>query len=149
MASTQARPEPVLTLEATRAADLMSPNPMSIRAEATVPEVVDALTGRGYSAAPVIDERGRPVGVISRADVLIHERERMRARGAGPAADPARAADLMTPAVFSVTPVTSADKVIEQMVTFKVHQLYVVDDDQLLVGVVTIHDVLRRLRPAE
>jgi CBS-domain-containing membrane protein len=146
MASTPARPAAVLTLEAVRAADLMSPNPMSVRAEATAPEVLEALTGRGYSAAPVIDERGRPIGVVSRGDLLVHERERLRARGR-PAADAARAADLMTPAVFSVTPETPADQVVEQLRTFNVHQLYVVDDHQLLVGVITVLDVLRRLRP--
>ena len=51
----------------------------------------------------------------------------------------------MTPAVFSVTPQTTADKVVEQLVQLDVHQLYVVDDNQILVGVVTAHDVLRRL----
>ncbi len=51
----------------------------------------------------------------------------------------------MTPAVFSVTPQTPADKVVEQLVQLNVHQLYVVDEDQVLVGVVTALDVLRRL----
>src|SRR5690349_10530953 len=65
-----------LTLWAETAADLMMPNPMSLRAEATVREAVAALTDRGFSAAPVIDEAGRPVGVLSRADVLVHDREK-------------------------------------------------------------------------
>ena len=30
---------------------------------------------RGFSAAPVIDAAGRPVGVLSRTDLLVHERE--------------------------------------------------------------------------
>jgi CBS domain-containing protein len=120
---------------------------MSLRAEATMPEVVAALTGRGCSAAPVIDERGRPVGVVSRADVLIHECERLRGLASGATADTTRAADVMTPAVFSVSPDTPAEKVVEQMLTFNVHQLYVVADDDLLIGVITAHDVLRRLRP--
>ena len=51
----------------------------------------------------------------------------------------------MTPAVFSVTTRTSAAKVVEQLVQLNVHQLYVVDDHQTLVGVVTAHDVLRKL----
>jgi CBS domain-containing protein len=135
-----------LFLEPGRAADLMSPDPMSLRAAATMAEVVEALTARGYSAAPVIDERGRPIGVVSRADVLIHERERLRGLASHRTADTTRAADVMTPAVFSVSPDTPVDKVVEQMLTFDVHQLYVVEDD-VLVGVITAHDVLRRLRP--
>jgi CBS-domain-containing membrane protein len=143
---TTVQAQPVLTLDAARAADLMSASPMSIQAEATVPEVVAALTGRGLSAAPVIDERGRPVGVVSRGDLLVHERERLRSADPS-AADPARAADVMTPVVFSVAPDTPAHRVVEQMLTFHVHQVFVVDDNQVLVGYVTVLDVLRRLRP--
>jgi CBS-domain-containing membrane protein len=146
MTIAQAQAAPVLTLEAVRAADLMSASPMSVVAEATVPEVTAALTARGLPAAPVIDERGRPVGVVSRGDLLVHERERLRAVSAG-AGGPSRAADVMTPVVFSVTPDTPAEKVVEQILNFNVHQVFVVDDNQVLVGVVTVLDVLRRLRP--
>jgi CBS domain-containing protein len=126
------------------AADLMSANPVSISAEATVQEAIALLTERGMSAAPVIEESGRAVGVVSKADILIHEREATRS-GRG-AADPARVSDIMTPAVFSVTPETPADSVVEQMLTLNVHQLYVVDGDQAVIGVVTVHDVLEHLR---
>jgi CBS domain-containing protein len=137
-----------LVLETMTAADLMSPNPVSISAEATVPEAIALLTERGMSAAPVIEESGRAVGVVSKADILIHEREATRlSRGAGGAgADPTRVRDIMTPAVFSVTPETPADSVVEQMLTLNVHQLYVVDDDQAVIGAVTVHDILRHLR---
>jgi CBS-domain-containing membrane protein len=139
----QPQPSLPLTLDAAWAADLMSASPMSVQAAATVPEVVAALTGRGCPAAPVIDEGGRPIGVVSRGDLLIHERERLRTL----AAEPARASDVMTPIVFSVTPDTAAHKVVEQMLSFHVHQLFVVDDNQVLVGMITVLDVLRRLRP--
>jgi CBS domain-containing protein len=135
-----------LVLRAVTAAGLMSPNPVSISAEATVPEAIALLTERGMSAAPVIEESGRAIGVVSKADILIHEREATRL-GRGPAAEasPARVRDIMTPAVFSVTPATSAESVVEQMITLNVHQLYVVDDDQAVIGVVTVHDVLGHL----
>src|SRR6185312_15056610 len=67
-----------LVLDAVRAAEVMTPNPMSLRAEATVPEAIAWLTDKGFSAAPVIDPSGRPVGVVSRTDILVHERERLR-----------------------------------------------------------------------
>ncbi len=146
MTISQAQPTSALTLDAARAADLMSASPMSIQADATVPEVVAALTARGCPAAPVIDEGGRPIGVVSRGDLLIHERERMRTLPPGATAEPARAADVMTPAVFSVTPDTAAHKVVEHLLSFNVHQLFVVDDNQVLVGMITVLDVLRRLR---
>src|SRR5271168_1226174 len=66
-----------LVLKAQTAADLMSLNPVSIRYKATVAEATALLTDRGFSAAPVIDEAGRAVGVVSRTDLLVHDRERM------------------------------------------------------------------------
>jgi CBS domain-containing protein len=65
-----------LTLAAATAADLMIPNPVSIRRDATVKEAAAFLTGRGFSAAPVMDEDGRPVGVLSRAEVVVHHRHK-------------------------------------------------------------------------
>jgi CBS domain-containing protein len=135
---------PRLTLWAETAADLMMPNPMSIRADATVREAIEVLTDHGFSAAPVIDEAGRPLGVISRADILVHDREKGAEQGA---VDTTPVRDIMTPAVFSVRPGTPAAGVIEQMVELKVHRLYVVEEDGTLVGVITTLDVLRHLRP--
>jgi CBS-domain-containing membrane protein len=146
-----------LVLRPRTAAELMSPNPMSIQAEATVAEAVAVLTDRGYCAAPVIDEAGRPVGVLSRADLLVHDRERMthhlvRKEDVPDGfeleeTDPTLVADVMTPAVFSVTPDASAAEVVERMLGLKVHQLYVVDEGGALVGVISAMDVLRGLRP--
>jgi CBS domain-containing protein len=133
-----------LVLDAVCAADLMTSNPMSLRAEATVPEAIAWLTEKGFSAAPVIDESGRPLGVVSRADILVHERERLRSPLAA-AGDRTTVSDIMTPAVFSVTPRMSVDLVVEQLLTLNVHQLYVVDEYQYLIGVISAHDVLRHL----
>ncbi len=133
-----------LILDAVRTADLMTPNPMSLRAEATVSEAIAWLTEKGFSAAPVIDESGRPLGVVSRTDILVHERERLRSAAASHG-DRATVADIMTPAVFSVTPQMPVELVVEQLLTLNVHQLYVVDEHQYLIGVISAHDVLRHL----
>lgn len=153
-----------LTLRANTAAELMSPNPISLEQDATVHEAVALLADRGYSAAPVIDEAGRPVGVLSRTDILVHERETARKATFGPAeagtapqrsrhegfsievVDRTRVADIMTPALFTVGVNTPAASVVEQMLALNVHQLFVVDDAQLLVGVITALDVLRHLK---
>jgi len=169
MAPTTHAAAPGLTLWAETAADLMMNNPMSIRARATVREAIAMLTDHGFSAAPVIDEAGRAIGVVSRADILIHDREKNTKEGAaayyqsadlttragerlGPgfhvqAMDSTLVRDIMTPAVFSVSPTTSAEKVVEQMVALKIHRVYVVEKDGTLVGVISAQDVLRHLRP--
>jgi CBS domain-containing protein len=143
----------------------MVPNPISLRDDATIPEAVALMTDRGFSAAPVIDEAGRPVGVLSRTDVLIHEREqvrhalpaeevspeRRRARQEGYSieiADSTLVRDIMTPAIFTVNVNTATADVVKRMCDLKVHQLFVVDDDDALVGVVAALDIVRSLTRA-
>jgi CBS-domain-containing membrane protein len=156
---------PARLLTAT-AADIMMPNPVSIRDNATVQELVVLLTERNISGAPVIDDAGRPVGVVTQTDLLVHDREKgeystpvpdvqdwidleANPRRLGKAGsqviltDPTQVSDIMTPAVFSVTLDTPARKLVEGLLELKVHRIFVVDDDGLLVGVISPLDVLR------
>lgn len=154
---------PEMVLDAVTAEDLMTPNPISIHASASVQEAIALLTDRGFSASPVIDEAGRPVGVLSRSDILVHDRERggtkplsdttdwdmkprhVRDGFSVEVVDPTRVRDIMTPVVFTVLLETPAHQVIEQMLALKVHHLFVVDEDRALVGVISPLDILRRL----
>ena len=131
-----------LVLRARTAEELMSSNPLSIRFDTTVGEAANFLVDRRISAAPVIDEAGRPIGVLSHTDLMMHQRELC---GTPPAADPSRADELMTPAVFSVGPHTPAARVIEEMLRLKVHRLFVVDRAGVLIGTISALDVLRHL----
>ncbi len=156
-----------LTLFARTAEDLMAPNPISLRAEAAVAEAMALFTEKGITAAPVIDEAGRPIGVVSRSDLLIHHREHDRAIAGKPdyfftptfeTVDAPRevrpgvratVADLMTPAVFAVAPNTPVHRVVSDMVGLHVHRLFVVDEAGVLVGVISAMDVLKHLRMEE
>jgi len=55
--------------------------------------------------------------------------------------------DIMTPALFSVTPETPAAKVLEQLVMLRVNQLFVVDATGALIGVISSLDILKHLLP--
>jgi CBS domain-containing protein len=139
---------PRMVLEEWKAAELMTPNPVSIRESATVREAIELLTRRGISGAPVIDRAGRPVGVVSRADILVHDRESVD--HVAPADDEEesgadRVRDIMTPAVFCVSPDAPASRVVREMTELKVHRLFVVDELGVLVGVISVLDVLGRL----
>jgi CBS domain-containing protein len=145
---------PRLVLSAETAAELMTPNPVSIRDTATIAEAVSLLTDKGISGAPVIDDAGRPIGVLSRGDIVAYDRERA-VHPTSSAAEEAQAGtisprqvrDLMTPAVFSVAPETPASKVVGEMLALQVHRLFVVDKSGVLVGVISAPDVLRHLQP--
>jgi CBS domain-containing protein len=136
-----------LVLPEKKAADMMTPSPVSIREGATVREAVELLTRREISGAPVIDEAGRPVGVVSRGDILVHDREAVDDGGDGDEGGGTRVRDIMTPVVFCVSPDAPASRVVREMVDLKVHRLFVVDNLGTLVGVITVLDVLRHLAP--
>jgi CBS domain-containing protein len=158
-----------LVLKAETATDLMTPNPLSIRADASVKEAVAFLVDKGISGAPVIDAAGRPVGVLSQFDLLVHDREkaeyvvpdpeyidanpalhrRLRENFQIEKVDRTRVRDVMTPLVFTVAPDTPAGTVVEDMLGRKIHRLFVVDENGLLVGVISALDVLRFLRYME
>lgn len=139
-----------LSLRAETAAELMAPDPVSLREDASLEEAVSFFSDRRYSAAPVIDEAGRPVGVLSLSDLLVHARESARSpfapAGAGEGGG-VRACDLMTPDVLAVSPATPAGEVVANLLALRVHHLFVVDGDGSLVGVISTRDVLRHLRP--
>jgi CBS domain-containing protein len=159
--------ETPLMLRAQTAADLMMPNPISIRAEAGVADAITLFTEKRIDAAPVIDEAGRPIGVVSRSDLLVHQCEHDKKRAGAPdyffapvfksndlggdASLDIRStvADVMTPAIFAVSPDTPVNRVVSDMVGLHVHRLFVVDMDGILVGVISTMDVLKHLRPEE
>lgn len=148
MSTTLAPSNVTLTLTAKTIAELMTPSPVSLREGATIPEAVACLTSRGISGAPVIDEAGRPVGVLTESDLMIHDRERS-AGAAGSEPDRASVRDVMTPAVFTLRTDAPAVTVIEHMRALHVHRIFVVDEYGILVGVVTALDLLRRLEWSE
>lgn len=51
-------------------ADVMTDAPLTVRPETTFAQVVDLLSERKISEVPVIDEDGRPVGLIDITDVI-------------------------------------------------------------------------------
>jgi len=160
-----------LRLNAVLAEDVMTPNPVSIREELTVHEAVVFLTERRISAAPVINEAGRPVGVVSEADILRHDREhadhlywlpqkevdRELTLGSGEhlsgksfeveVPDVTRVKHIMNPVVYAVRRHTHIYEVVGQLTQRRIHRLFVVDEDNSLVGVITTLDILSRLGP--
>lgn len=156
---------PRLTLNADTAGELMTRNPVSINHNASLKEALALFTNKGFTVAPVIDDAGRAVGVLSSSDILVHDRENVEyltpkvenspmttpdgefiRRGFQVEnVDTTRVTDLMTPAIFSVKPDTPAPKVISEMLKLHVHHLFVVDYGGTLVGVISPLDILRKM----
>jgi CBS domain-containing protein len=146
----------------------MTGNPISIPATATVKEAVAVLVEKRISAAAVVDVLGRPVGILSQTDILVHDRNKAKWSAAVPeyyqtvdltctskilltkfnfdSVDRTLVHHIMTPTVISVGAEDSVFRVVGQMIAFKTHRLFVTDDDGVLVGVISAFDVLRQLR---
>jgi CBS domain-containing protein len=125
-----------------------------------VREAAEVLQKNGIHIAPVMDEAGRPIGVVSRTDLLDYwgrRRDRLAALAAGEletASIPANAGlpgdeftvrDIMTPVVFGVRINASMKSVVEKMLALEVRCLFVTDEHGVLVGTISVFDVLRQL----
>lgn len=166
-ARTQVRKKP-LTLKCATAGEMMTPNPISLTSISTLKRALAFLIDHHFSAAPVIDDAGHAVGVISVTDIMrfIKKQDAFRpgrceyydntwlnlpkdgcvdATVNGGAETEVH--HVMTPMVFSVTPQTPASQVIDAMLAENVHRLFVVDDVGVLIGVISTFDILKKLRP--
>jgi CBS domain-containing protein len=156
-----------LVLHAETAQDLMTKNPMSIRHDVTIQSAAAFLIEKEISAAPVIDDAGHAVGVLSHTDIVRHDSEAagkrleesvyyrdvdlrcppaLRETTFGPKAKAVRVSDVMSPVVIEVFTQDPAVSVIAKLLALKIHRLFVVDQTKTLVGVISTFDVLRCLQ---
>ncbi len=66
-----------------RVGELMNPDVVTLRPDATVQEAQKLLSRRRVSTAPVVDERGHVLGVVSLNDLARHQAEEQTTGEAG------------------------------------------------------------------
>ncbi|MEU6394694.1 CBS domain-containing protein [Streptomyces sp. NPDC046939] len=132
--------------------DVMTHAVVAVGREATFKEVAKELERWKVSALPVLEGDGRVVGVVSEADLLAKEEFRD--------ADPDRstqlrrlpdlakagaltAADLMSAPAVTVHPDATLAQAARVMARRKVKRLPVVDDEDILRGIVSRSDLLK------
>lgn len=124
----------------------MTLDPVSVRPDARLDEVASALAARNISAVPVIDARGRALGVVSRRDLLrVGEIEPATATTRARWRLPDRtAAEVMNPEIVAVASSTSVKEAAALMLDQRIHRVFV-DKDRRLEGVLTTRDVMRAI----
>lgn len=150
------------------AEDIMTPNPVSIDHTAKVRQAAVVLSEQAISAVPVINEAGRPVGVVSRADIVrvvggelgtarcalsceSCDNSTIMPQGIRPdqldprICDCPTVSDTMTPEVFSIGTDATVLQIVEKLLSENVNRLFVIDNEGTLVGVITALDVIRSL----
>lgn len=143
------RPHPA----AMRVREVMRSGVVAAHEEAAFKEIVDAMIRNGISAVPVIDQRRRVVGMVSESDLLGRLAGVRLALPAGHlissyverrhALRGIIARDLMTVPAIVTTAETTVEAAAHLCSRSHVRRLPVVDDDHVLVGIVTRADLLR------
>lgn len=139
------------------AADVMTANVITVTPDTTVPELVNLLLSRNISGAPVIDEAGTLVGIVTEADLMRRaELGTERRRGAwlsfftGSAtmagdyvrSHATKVRDIMSPGVVAVGRDTPLSEVADLMEERHVRRVPVVEAGRV-VGIVSRANLLR------
>lgn len=144
-------------------ADVMTPNPLTVRPETPITEVIKTLAERRISGLPVLDAHDQLIGVVSETDLMWrteevtppayvmildsviylenpkrYERDLHKALGQ-------TVAEVMSSHPITTTPETPLSKAAKLMHERSVHRLPVVDQSGQLVGILTRGDVVRSL----
>ncbi len=100
----------------------------------TVREVDEMMDREGVSGAPVVDEDGTVLGIISGTDIRpyleVSDRDEVR--------------DAMTSEVITAPEGVTAREALELMYEHKIERVPIVDEDERLVGLVTMQGILAR-----
>ncbi|HUO86782.1 MAG TPA: CBS domain-containing protein [Thermoanaerobaculia bacterium] len=143
------------------AADLMNPDVLTVPDDMSVRDLARFLVDNDITGAPVEDDAGRLVGVVSVFDIArllgededdfeLEEGEGERANGAsdddgldeaGGDEDELLVEDIMTPAVWSVTEEATVPEVASLMLKEHLHRLLVVREEEP-VGIISTSDLL-------
>lgn len=129
--------------------DLMERNVLTIPASMPFDEIVRLVVVAGIHGAPVIDEKGAVVGLISVMDLLrasdqAHDDDQDEGEGSDPGAElsSATAIELASPEPTWVSPDTPAGEVARLMRDAGIHRVLVGTRGRLE-GIVTAFDLLR------
>ena len=111
--------------------EIMTPNPMTLRPEQTVGEASVLFMEKQIDGAPVIDEDGKLVGLLTKSHIyrVINGDKDMNRK----------IADMMTRDVYTGRPEQEFGKVVNAAVP----RLPVVDEDNRVVGIVTRGDIAK------
>jgi CBS-domain-containing membrane protein len=149
-----------------RARDLMSRPVCQLMGHTPVRDAAAFLLRHGISGAPVLDEHGRWAGVFTQNDLARYVQNRMGPSGQDRTLEsrevvvnlfslpsdefgktPVR--DFMTAGMFTCFPDATMAEVVHTMTSFRVHRVFVIDEqDGSLQGVITGMDILRALDAA-
>jgi CBS domain-containing protein len=126
-----------------RAAELMRENVVTIRESDPVDDVLDVLVGEHIHGAPVVDDRGELVGVISQLDIYFGKMTRngkTKPSSSEETEEPLIVHDVMTAPAVSAAEETDVVDLCRLMYKLRIHRVPVVRKDKVL-GIISSLDI--------
>ncbi|MBI4387028.1 MAG: CBS domain-containing protein [Elusimicrobia bacterium] len=146
-----------MTLPPACAKDIMHTDVIAIPASTDVWDLARQLTTLKITGAPVTDERGFLIGVVSQTDIVRHLKELVQVpplesdfyaqaevEDLGRAARPLTARDLMSPRVIQAQEETPVQELANIMTRHRVHRIIITRGHRIM-GIVTTMDILKVL----
>jgi CBS domain-containing protein len=120
------------------AGEIMTKNPKAVLPNSTIREVAQIMRDESTGVVPVVDENNRLQGIITDRDIV------MRSIPEGKDPINMRASELMTDDVEAVTPNESLHDVVRLMGDKQIRRVPVVDQNDRLVGIISMADIATR-----
>ena len=121
----------------------MTTDVVCVRDDLSVETLTTLLLDEWIGAVPVVDEHGRPIGIVSKTDLLREAHD--RGDPTAPAARRTTVREVMTPLALTLSEQTPLARACARMVLERVHRLPVVDPDGRVVGIFSTTDATRWL----
>jgi len=130
--------------------DIMTFHPITVRPDLELEQLVELLLAKGLSRAPVVDDDGRLIGMVSKTDVVLDyqirgdtEVSQVGGSFGGHVHDaPSTVRDVMTPMPVAISETTSVGEAARRMLVEEVHAFPVVSDDGIVTGIVSATDLI-------
>jgi len=117
------------------ARDVMTPDPACCKANTTIDQVAMLMVQSDCGEIPVVDDTGRPIGVITDRDIV----SRVVAQGKNPLEH--MAADFMSKPVVTVRSDTPLNDVVTTMQGHQIRRVPVTDDRGCCTGIIAQADI--------
>lgn len=128
--------------------EIMTRNVVTFAQDVPIEAATQTMLHKRISGAPVVDDHGKPIGIVSKTDLLEAWHEHDKAKQRGEAVDGPSGTvvgDIMVPYLLAAQDSSPISLAAALMAYEGVHRLLVLNEDQQMVGIVSTLDVLRWL----
>jgi len=123
--------------------EIMKQRVISVQASVTVAQAARKMKAEQISILPVCDDYGRAIGVVTDRDIVL------RACAAGLDAETTPVEQIMTQQPVRCSPDATLAHAEKLMLTHRTHRVLLADQEDKLVGLITLADIAQHQSPVE